>query len=252
MKYVKYVKYVKFVKYVALCLLANFLFIGKSVALGANTNLFADDLPALPKNADILLMPIYGHDYLEADEQKEVGAALQAELRSHGFNVSWARLDLVTPEQDPQKLAEYYPMLVSQHYLYTDSVEAARGELVKMIAHPGDLVIIPTIVQREAELKGELARWDGVSQRLKSTGTSDQGTWTGSIAAYSLKLDGFSPEGKWLFTSYGGVSIPVTANVKTRRYERKENLFAHKKDKKAMLKGVAKACDPLRRQLKIK
>lgn len=239
------------IRCVFLLFLLSFVFVSHTFGVGAKSNFFADRIPELPKNASILLLPIYGHDFLEAEEQKEVGAALQAELRSYSFNVSWARLDLVTPEQDPQKLAEYYPMLVSQHYVYTDSVEAARGELVKMLAYAGDLVVIPTVVERQAELSGELARWDGVSQRLKSTGTWDQGIWSGSIAGYSLKLDGFSVDGKWLFTSYGGISLPVTANVKTRRYERKENLFADKKDKKAMIKGVAKACDPLRKRLKV-
>lgn len=233
-------------------LLCNILSVTQALALGAKTNFFADNMPELPKSAGILLMPIYGHDYLEEGEQKEVGAALQAEIKSYGFNVSWARFDTITPEQDPQKLVSYYPMLVSQNYVYTDTVEKARGDLVKLMAYTGNLVIFPTVVQREAELKGELARWDGVNQKLKSTGTWDEGIWSGAIAAYSIKLDGFTPDGKWLFTTYGGISVPVTANIKTRKYERKENLFAHKKDKEAMLKGVAKACYPLRKRLKVK
>lgn len=230
----------------------NVLYATQAFAVAAKTNFYAENLPELPKDAGILLMPIYGNDYLEVGEQKEVGAALQAELKSYGFNVSWARLDTITPEQDPQKLVSYYPMLVSQNYAYTDTVEKARGDLVKLMAYTGNLVIFPTVVQREAELKGELARWDGVNQKLKSTGTWDEGIWSGAIAAYSIKLDGFTPEGKWLFTTFGGISVPVTANIKTRKYERKENLFAHKKDKEAMLRGVAKACDPLRKRLKIK
>ena len=242
----------KAVRFSVVCFFANFLLVAQALALSAKTNFYADSLPELPKTANILLMPIYGHDYLEEGEQKEVGAALQAELRSYGFTVSWARLDKILPEQDPQKLVNYYPMLVSQDYSYTDAVEKARGDLVKVMAHVGDLVIIPTVVQREAELKGALARWDGVSQKLKTTGTSDEMTWSGSIAAYSLKLDGFTPEGRWLFTSYGGISLPFTADIKTRKNERKEDLFLHKKDKKALLKGVAKACDPLRKRLKIK
>ncbi len=215
-------------------------------------NLYAEKLPLLSSNANILLLPFFDNELLQGEEAKEVATALKTELASYGYRVTFANFKSVPPERDPEKLLESYPAIVSEFYENSDSIQKARSVLIKVFAHPGELVVIPTVVQREAKLKGELAQWDGFSQKLRSRGTSDDFvTWSGSIVGLSLRLDGFAPDGTWLFTSFGGISLPVSANVKTRKYERKEALFAEEKDKKALDKGVTKACYPLRKHLKI-
>ncbi|HEY7773619.1 MAG TPA: hypothetical protein VIC26_10590, partial [Marinagarivorans sp.] len=86
---------------------------------------------------------------------------------------------------------------------------------------------------------------------LQTMGVSSEYLWTGEIQGLSLKLEAYSKEGEWLFTSYGGVSLPVVANIPDRRYVRKENVFEHKKDIRRMKKGVKKSIYPIRKRLKL-
>lgn len=76
-------------------------------------------------------------------------------------------------------------------------------------------------------------------------GGSGIGEWKGERFAYSLQLEVFDSSGDWLFTSYGGISLPVYAFMASREVRRKDNLFENRDDFEALVAGIEKVIQPL-------
>jgi TPR repeat protein len=58
-------------------------------------------------------------------------------------------------------------------------------------------------------------------------------------------------EGNWLFTSYGGISVPYIINLRDSANDLKPRLFESKKDQGYLEKGIEVALEPLTKKIKV-
>lgn len=218
---------------------------------GSKNNLYAEDLPELPKKARILVLPIYDNNHFQGDEMAILMAEFKTQITELGHKLDSPTFEQMAGAEFSSNLEQNYSFLQSEFITHTQKKADAKAQFAKMIGYIGDIIVMPSITSRPATLKGELASWDNSAHKLRLVGTMTEGIWSGQIQGLSLKLEAYSKEGQWLFTSYGGISLPVVADVPERKYIRKENIFEYKKDFKKMQKGVQKAIYPIRQRLKI-
>jgi hypothetical protein len=94
-------------------------------------------------------------------------------------------------------------------------LETAAGAFVRALDEHADfdLLVMPSLVYREARVTGRHAHWDGVRRRLtvhtpmasgENLHTTD---WSGRIAALSLHTLVFTPEGRRVFHGWGGIDL---------------------------------------------
>lgn len=222
-----------------------------SWSAGSKNNLYADNITALPKNSRILVLPLYANNLMNEEEQSQIFQELISQLKALNHTIdSPSFLELGGEEFAPQ-LEQNYSLLLSQNIKNTQKKADAKSNFAKIIQYVGPLVIMPSIVSRKAKLQGTNASWDNGVHYLRLKGTSSEFGWTGEIEGLSLKLEAYDNNGTWVFTSYGSVSLPVIANIKERKYIRKEHLFSHKKDAKKLKKGVKYAIYPIKKKLKL-
>jgi len=67
----------------------------------------------------------------------------------------------------------------------------------------------------------------------------------------SLEFDAYDVNGNWLFTSYGGISVPYIINLRDSTNDLKPRLFEGKKDQGYLEKGVEVALKPLTKKIKV-
>lgn len=77
-----------------------------------------------------------------------------------------------------------------------------------------DLFLMPALVFREARASGRYARWDGVRRRIRfydrsaSRGAElDDSEWRSRLAALSLHVVLFTPDGEQTFQGWGGLDV---------------------------------------------
>jgi hypothetical protein len=76
-----------------------------------------------------------------------------------------------------------------------------------------DLLVMPSLVYREARVSGRHAHWDGVRRRiaLHTRGVTGQNLyttdWSGGITGLSLHALVFTPEGRLVFQGWGGIDL---------------------------------------------
>lgn len=218
---------------------------------GSKNNLYADKLPELAKKARVLVLPLYDNNHFQGGEKTVLVTELISQLEALGHKIDAPTFEQMAGAEFASSIEQNYSLLQSEFIPNTQKKADAKAEFAKMIAYVGDIILMPSIVSRPAELKGQLASWDNSGHHLRIVGTMDEMLWRGQIQGLSLKLDGYSKAGEWLFTAYGAVSLPVVADVPERKYVRKENLFEHKKDLKKMELGIKMAIYPVRKRLKI-
>jgi len=113
-----------------------------------------------------------------------------------------------------------------------DLLETARAFSVALDAHADyDLLVLPSLVFREAKVVGRFAHWDGVRRRVRFRTRSggpigwakpipdpilsgDVGAtaatereWRGRITGLSLHALLFTPEGRGVFQGFGGLDL---------------------------------------------
>lgn len=220
-------------------------------AAGSKNNRYADNLPELPKVARILVLPLYDNNHLQGGESTDLVKELKTQLEKLGHKIDAPTFEQLAGADFAATIEQNYALLQSEFIPLTQKKADAKAEFAKIIDYVGDIIVMPSITLRPAVLKGEMASWDNDGHKLRVIGTMSEMSWSGQIQGLSLTLDVFSNKGEWLFTSYGGVSLPVVADVPERKYVRKENLFEHKKDIKKMQSGITRAIYPIRKRLKI-
>ena len=110
-------------------------------------------------------------------------------------------------------------------------------------------VLQPEIVLRSAQLDGSDAKWDGVTvKQVEKRVRPNKYDWTGDAPAISVRINAYDASPKWLFTSYGGLSLTqdvlYTANDKA-TFKIKDDLFENDKN---IDKGIALALQPIKAQ----
>jgi hypothetical protein len=86
-----------------------------------------------------------------------------------------------------------------------------------------DLLLVPSLVYREARFDGTIARWDGVRRRLSQTEDRDrpdttEWAFTGEITGVSLHLLAFDPKGAQLAQGWGGLDLVHELHLEGNRH----------------------------------
>lgn len=214
-----------------LCL--SFLLIASGCAgvQGAKTNKYSPLWAQLSAGSSIYVSHLTDSVAIKNNDIGQIEQVLAQEISAIGHEVSFGA--------GAQEDSIYAGSVVSAEY----ELQRYRTEIKK---NPGSaMYIFPEVKDRLAVLEGKLAKWDGVVQEFKMVGGHGIGVWSGNQPAFSLMLKIFNADGKWLMTSYGGISLPVYAHMATHEVRRKKNLFEHQDDAEALIRGVKKAIQPL-------
>ena len=115
--------------------------------------------------------------------------------------------------------------------------------------HDYDVLIVPYLLLRGAKTDGREASFDGVERPVRMSGyapDSPYGYARGRIRAVSLKVYGFSPDGKKMFDGIGGLDVVDRIEASDERpgaydIEVRENVLS---DPEAIREGVARALSP--------
>jgi hypothetical protein len=113
--------------------------------------------------------------------------------------------------------------------------------------HDYDVLIVPYLLLRGARTNGEVASFDGVKRSVQVSGYAGYPyPLSGRIRAASLKVFGFSPDGKKMFDGIGGLEVvdQIEASDRPGAYttQVRDNVL---RDPDAIREGVARALSPL-------
>jgi len=124
----------------------------------------------------------------------------------------------------------------------------AVGHLVQRVTSEtgAEMVIMPRLLLREAEVSGMSALWDGQQRRVPTFGTG-AGTLTqsGSTLGLSVGLEMFATSGEKVMETFGGALLPYRVNARAARNEVRPDLFA---DESEVAEGAAIALAPFLRK----
>jgi TPR repeat protein len=211
-------------------------------------NTYADNLPTIPKNARIAILPV-GYDFAAVPQEIPViQEEVISQLKSLGLTPFNIKFD---PSTTPKDTIQLFTLVNTAHQEIRPAKQAFVANLGKQVNY--DMVLIPAVVSRSAKLSGQYAIWDNVRAGLtiKGFGSGESFEWSGSRLALSLELDAYDARGQWLFTSYGGISIPYVINTREAMNDLKPRLFENKKDQDTLQKGVEVALKPFSKKIKI-
>jgi hypothetical protein len=209
-------------------------------------NSYADKFPSVPKGAKVLVLPLAYDFSAVPSEIPLIESVLFEQLKALGYSPAKIKIDPVAGGGN-EKLF----FLVNT---FNEQVRPAKQQyLVILKAQVAfDIAIIPAVVSRTAKLSGQMAIWDHVKNRVqvKGFGGGASTEWSGSQQGLSLEVDAYDAEGNWLFTSYGGISVPYYMDTRNSVFVLKEHLFEDKKDRKYLDEGVESALEPLTKKIK--
>lgn len=121
----------------------------------------------------------------------------------------------------------------------------AAMELVRSVSDAStyDAFLFPSLVIRDAELKGKRATWDGVSRAKVTRGSTAPMSWSGTTKGLSLEIIALDAESNWLFTSYGGLALPFYSDLRDNpKNEVRDDIFDRPYD---IQSGVTVALYPI-------
>lgn len=209
-------------------------------------NHYSDDYTGVPERASILLLPVSPTRDEYRSGVTPVTRLLVEDLKTRHsvetvavplFNKAW--LEAI------ESVGGIYS--ASSGAFDRGRYQQAVKQLVKALNPEGehDIVIFPTLVERQAESTGKYAKWDGVRRANITDGLDDArfSRWHGSVGAVSLQLNSFDGQGTWLSTSYGGLVLPHYYSIEDKipRTHQKDDMFA---DEKALDEGIRLAVVP--------
>lgn len=209
-------------------------------AAGARANVYAENIPLVDRQTPIHLFPVTDYHNLNPDELGDIESTILELLTKKGYQKLSFHKDAQSMRYD---LSHFVAAELSWDNFKNIYLNEPDGPLEE-----NALIIFPQIQKRYATLKGSLAIWDGTRHGIRMKGGN--GSWKGTRPVFSLVVNIYDVKGNLLMTTYGGVSMPSIALAKENRFVRKEHLFAHKKDKKLMKKGVKKALYPVLKFMK--
>ncbi|PCK09232.1 MAG: hypothetical protein COA42_05080 [Alteromonadaceae bacterium] len=226
------------------CLMLALMVCSEAWALGAKTNLYSEKLTEISIDTQVNIFPLLALGRLTPAEVRRVTTELVSQIEALGYPVK------SYPKSDIENIG-YRILQVSFDVSKYSRAEDTYKSLIAKAGLPG-IYVMPVVVKRRAKLKGALATWDGTNHTLQVKGGGGMPRWSGQKSGYSIKLEVFDANGVWLMNTYGGISMPVIAQMKDRSFIRKEDLFAKSKDNRALKRGIKKSLWPLKKRLKIK
>ncbi|GGY80706.1 hypothetical protein GCM10011613_27200 [Cellvibrio zantedeschiae] len=235
-------------KIITLVMLGCTLFSGLVFAADPDPNTYADSLPNIPKNARIAILPMASDFQAVPQEIPIIQEALISQIKTLGFTPIKVVLD---PASTSKEVVRTFAISNEAH---KDIRPAKQGFLANLKKQtPYEIAFIPAVISRKATLTRQIVIWDNVRVGLvvKGGGYGGDMEWSGSKMALSLELDAYDAEGNWLFTSYGGISVPYVVNLDNSTNELKPRLFEAERDQTYLQKGVEAALKPLTKKLKV-
>ena len=120
---------------------------------------------------------------------------------------------------------------------------------------PFDVLVVPTLIYREVQLRGEDVRWDGVTRRISATSSTHSRSFIRSflqrhrakVAVVSLHVIVFDEIGRELFHGVGGIDVAQEADLSPLargnhwHLRQRDVLFG---ERRHLRQGVALAFDP--------
>ena len=212
----------------------------------AKSNRYSDQKVSFLNGDSVALMPI-GFNFPSVHKELDtIQASLSEAIKQHGLAPNF-----FTFSDEDYELIQY---IVNVPYQPEKKKEIREGIMQTTLENTDyKLVIFPSVISRKATASGRKAKWDGVNQQPIIEGSNPIGlSMKGTTFALSLKLDAYTPDGEWLFTSYGGISLHYYLDTVSGEYVLRDNLFNTKKDLKLLNKGVATALHPIKKKYKVK
>lgn len=177
----------------------------------SENNLYADDYDQYSDATSVLLLPVVSDHASYKTGEKVVLDEVTRQL-SVKFD-----LDVMPMERYLKLWSEITDSIGGIYSKKTGKMMQNRyyfalKELVKRANHNKkySMTLFPSLVIRNAELKGKLARWDGVKRNIVAEWfyLMDM-DWSGGSLGLSLQVIAFDSEEKWISTSYGGLVLPL-------------------------------------------
>jgi TPR repeat protein len=214
-------------------------------------NTYADKFPTIPKNARIAILPMASDFPAVPQEIPIIQDVIVSQIKDLGLTPFIFKFDAAST---PKSTIQLF-MLPNSSFKDAKEARSAKQEFITGLKGQAnyDILFIPAVVSRTAKLNGQSAYWDNVRAGLtiKGFGSGQSSEWSGSRLGLSLELDAYDVNGNWMFTSYGGISIPYVINTREAVNELKPRLFETKKDQDTLQKGVEAALKPLTKKIKI-
>jgi hypothetical protein len=126
-----------------------------------------------------------------------------------------------------------------------DARAVALTTLASRLAHEtsAQLILVPQLVLRSAQLSGTKAEWDGRQALIATRGLMYENSISrGSTLALSVHLLALTGTGAVAFRSYGGITLPYKINVLKERMELRNDLYESEQD---VSEGARIALEPL-------
>jgi len=229
-----------------LALALTLIFIAQPLAAKSSANVYAKTkMPTLTKGDRVLLMPINYHMLLNAVEEAPVQDAVLNKIKRKGLKGKFAKIDSARDLDDYMRLSDF----ANAHL---DNVRQIKQTYINSIAGKYDLVMLPSVIERIQKLSHGGMQVDGNRIDIKNKGRKRESNWSGTHRAYSLLIEVYTPQGEWLMTTYGGISIPIYADFETKSFVRKEHLFDEIADLTTLNQGVAIALKAIFKKVKVK
>lgn len=218
------------------------------LAAESDPNTYADSLPNIPQNARIAILPMASDFQAVPQEIPIIQEAIISQIKALGFTPIKVALD---PASTPKETVRIFAASNEAHQDIRPAKQSFLASLKKQT--PFEIAFIPAVISRKATLTRQVVVWDNVRVGLvvKGGGYGGDMEWSGSKLALSLELDAYDAEGNWLFTSYGGISVPYIVNLNDSTNELKPRLFEAEKDQTYLQKGVEAALKPLTKKFKV-
>ena len=216
----------------------------------APSDRIAEGFRAPDKGARILVLPVGSPDPRYASGGPRIEQALLAGLEKMGFApvaFKGSKFESVWPEIVRQVEATAEP---KDRGNVASARARAVGTLAKIVSADADyaMTLSPVIAVRRVALESDFTTWDGVRRSPPAVIKDGMQTWArrfkGTTLGLSLQLAGYGTEGRWAFTSFGGMTLPGEANYDTGKMTIRTDLF---EDKAEIEEGVAVALRPLER-----
>ena len=199
-----------------------------------------------PPVSSVAVLPTNYNEYIKPAEKAIIDAAFKEALSELPFTFTYVELK-------DAKLRDFY-VQITQELGGEDPEEFVpfQKQLIETINSSADLVLTVSVEQRLATLKGATARWDGISFGISYDGgrPSENFSWSGNQTGLSLRLDGYTKAGEKLFSSWGALMFPKTADSEQSRFVRRGNALESAKDKKNMRRGIKAVLKPFRKKVK--
>lgn len=209
---------------------------------------FSDNYVAITKAQKILIIPVKNNfTKKNALGTAETGRALESQLIAEGWNASTMDRKLYEETMSQSSIAVggiFSPVTGQVDKAKYKALLSVFIELINQ-RESVDIVIFPYITVRSAKLHGGTAAWDGVVRRKVTSGANTHAmSWSGTEKSLSLQLNTYTSAGNFLFTSFGGLTLPFVTRLTFSQAESslREDMFDNAKD---IAEGVDIALEPI-------